>query len=47
MKENYLDVLRVRNYRLVKQLEEDVVAVVVRYQPDWRAAKGGRSAHEC
>ena len=41
MKENYLDVLRVRNYRLVKQLEEDVVAVVVRFQPDWRAARGG------
>ena len=40
MKQPYMDVLRVRNYRLTKQLEEDQVAVVVRLQP-YQSARGG------
>ena len=40
-KGRYADVLRVRNYRLVNRLDEDVVAVVVRFQPDWVMGRGG------
>ena len=36
MRDEYDYIVRVRNYRLAKMLEKDVVALVVRRQPDQR-----------